>query len=157
MNILTSDFSTPSFNFKRFNTRLMVEKFGVEKPGLKNGLKHGVENFGVEMSFNRCEDPSRCNHLWFKKWQNWNLEQENFEKGIVFRGSTWKCSSKPQFQPLISIRHTSSVERFSENFDEKAETCLIFFLGMHWFQKCNFWKNSLSPFQGCWGPRGQTA
>ena len=27
--------------------------------------------------------------------------------------------------------HTFSVERFSENFDKKAETCLIFFLEMH--------------------------
>ena len=35
-------------------------------------------------------------------------------------------------------------------------TYLIFFLGMHWFQKCNFWKKSLSPF---WGQVrwGQTA
>ena len=37
------------------------------------------------------------------------------------------------------INHTSFVEKFSEIFYEKAETCLIFFLGMHWFQKCNFW------------------
>ena len=50
--------------------------------------------------------------------------------------------------------HTSSVERFSENFDQEAVIYLIFFVGMHWFQKCNFWKNSLSPFwgrKGCWG------
>ena len=54
---------------------------------------------------------------------------------------------------LISISaQYSSLERFSENFDEKAETYLIFFLGMHWFQKCN----SLSPFWGRWGRRGQT-
>ena len=32
-------------------------------------------------------------------------------------------------------------------------SCLSFFLGTHWFQKCNFWKNSLGPF---WGRRGQT-
>ena len=32
--------------------------------------------------------------------------------------------------------HTSSVERFSENFDQKAVTCLIFFVWTHWFQKC---------------------
>jgi hypothetical protein len=30
-----------------------------------------------------------------------------------------------------TIGHISSVERFSEIFYEKAETCLIFFLGMH--------------------------
>ena len=37
---------------------------------------------------------------------------------------------------LISISaQYSSLERFSENFDEKAETYLIFFLRMHWFQK----------------------
>jgi hypothetical protein len=38
--------------------------------------------------------------------------------------------------------HTSSVE--------------IFFVGTHWFQKGNFWKNSLSPFRGRWGRWGQT-
>ena len=48
------------------------------------------------------------------------------------------------------VAHPSSVDRFSENFDKKAETCLIFFLGMHWFQKCNFWKKSLSSFRGRW-------
>ena len=47
---------------------------------------------------------------------------------------------------------TSSVERFSENFEQEAVTYLIFFVGMHWFQKCNFWKNSLSPI---WSLRGQ--
>ena len=52
--------------------------------------------------------------------------------------------------------HSSSVERFSENFDKKAETCHISFLGMHRFQKHNLWKNSLSPFWGHWGRRGQT-
>ena len=40
-------------------------------------------------------------------------------------------------------QHTSSVERFSENFDQEAMTYLIFFVGTPWFQKCNFWKNSL--------------
>ena len=54
------------------------------------------------------------------------------------------------------LGHTSSVERLSENFDEKALTYLIFFVGTHWFRKCNFWKNSLDPFWGCRGPRGQT-
>ena len=29
------------------------------------------------------------------------------------------------------MEHSSSVERFSENFDEKAKICLISFLGMH--------------------------
>ena len=43
------------------------------------------------------------------------------------------------------------MKRFSENFDQEAVTYLIFFVGTHWFQKCNFWKNSLSPF---WGRRG---
>ena len=52
--------------------------------------------------------------------------------------------------------HTSSVERFSEKFDHKAVTYLIFFVGTHWFQKCNFWKNSLSPFWGRRGRWGQT-
>ena len=27
---------------------------------------------------------------------------------------------------------------------------------MHWFQKCNFWNNSLTRFRGRWGRRGQT-
>ena len=27
---------------------------------------------------------------------------------------------------------------------------------MHWFQKCNFWKHSLTPFRGRWGHWGQT-
>ena len=34
--------------------------------------------------------------------------------------------------------HTSSVERFSENFDQEAVTYLIFFVGTPLFQKCNF-------------------
>ena len=95
-------------------TRFIVEKFGVEefmveKSGVeKLGLKHGVE-----MSFKWFEDPSRRNHLRFKKWHNWNLEQENFEKGIVFRGSTWKCASKPQFQLRISIRAVSREAKLS--------------------------------------------
>ena len=60
--------------------------------------------------------------------------------------------------PIISSSscHTSSVERFSENFDDKVVTYLIFFLGTHWFRKCNFWKNSLGPFWGRQGRRGQT-
>jgi hypothetical protein len=36
---------------------------------------------------------------------------------------------------LIQAHHTSSVERFSENFDQEAMTHLIFFLGRHWFLK----------------------
>ena len=52
---------------------------------------------------------------------------------------------------FLKHSHTSSVKRFSENFDHKAVTYLIFFVGTHWFQKCNFWKNSLSPFWGRWG------
>jgi hypothetical protein len=48
------------------------------------------------------------------------------------------CKINPQ-------RHTSYTDRFSENFDYKAETHPIFFVGMHWFQKYNFWKNDLSP------------
>ena len=47
--------------------------------------------------------------------------------------------------------HTSSV-----NFDHKAVTYLIFFVGTFWFQKCYFWKNSLSPFWGRRGRWGQT-
>ena len=70
---------------------------------------------------------------------------------FVIPGKIFFC-----FKILISIWHTSSMERFSGNFDENAETCLIFFLAMHWFQKCNFWKNSLSPFWGRWCHRGQT-
>ena len=31
----------------------------------------------------------------------------------------------------LKTRHTSFVERFSENVDEKAKTCLISFLEMH--------------------------
>ena len=34
------------------------------------------------------------------------------------------------------------MERFSENFDQKAVTYLIFFVGTHWFQKCKFWKKN---------------
>ena len=49
------------------------------------------------------------------------------------------------FHKVNSV-HTSSVERFSENFDDKAVTYFIFFVGTHWFRKCNFWKNSLGPF-----------
>ena len=48
--------------------------------------------------------------------------------------------------------HTSYKKRFSENFDEKVVTYLIFFVGTLWFQKCIFWKKYLSPF---WGRRGQ--
>ena len=53
-----------------------------------------------------------------------------------------------QLQICREGSHTSSVKRFSENFDQEAVTYLIFFVGTHWFQKCNFWKNSLSPFWG---------
>ena len=42
--------------------------------------------------------------------------------------------------------HPFSVDRCSV-----AELYLIFLSLMHWFQKCNFWKNSLSPF---WSHRG---
>ena len=52
--------------------------------------------------------------------------------------------------------HPSSVERLSEIFDDKVVTYLIFFVGTRWFQKCNFWKNSLGPFWGRRGRRGQT-
>ena len=52
----------------------------------------------------------------------------------------------------LKFTHTSSVERFSENFDDEVVTYLIFFVWTHWFQKCNFWKNSLAPF---WGHRGR--
>ena len=52
--------------------------------------------------------------------------------------------------------HTSSVGRFSENVDDKVVTYLIFFVWTHWFQKCNFWKNSLGPFWGRRGHWGQT-
>ena len=38
------------------------------------------------------------------------------------------------------MSHTSSMERFSENFDQEAVTYFIFFVGMHWFQNCNFEK-----------------
>jgi hypothetical protein len=41
-------------------------------------------------------------------------------------------------------------------FDDKVVTYLIFFLGTHWFRKYNFWKNSLGPFWGRRGRRGQT-
>ena len=58
--------------------------------------------------------------------------------------------------PGLFTNHTSSVKRFSENFDLEAVTYLIFFVGTHWFQKCNFWKNSLSPFWGRRGRWGQT-
>ena len=54
------------------------------------------------------------------------------------------------------LYHTSSVERFSENLDNKVVTYLIFFVWTHWFQKCNFWKNSLGPFWGRRGRWGQT-
>ena len=54
---------------------------------------------------------------------------------------------------LNCIKLKNPVERFSENFDDKAVTYLIFFIGIHWFRKCNFWKKSLGPF---WGRRGQT-
>ena len=64
--------------------------------------------------------------------------------------------SKNIFIVKIFTGHTSSVERFSENFDQEAVTYLIFFVGTHWFQKCNFWKNSLSPFWGRRGRWGQT-
>ena len=47
--------------------------------------------------------------------------------------------------------HTTSVDTFSEKFDQEDVTHLIFFLGTHWFQKRNFWKNSLSAFWGHWG------
>ena len=52
--------------------------------------------------------------------------------------------------------HTSSVERLSENFEDKAVTYIIFFVGTHWFWKCIFWKSSLGPFWGRQGCRGQT-
>jgi hypothetical protein len=56
----------------------------------------------------------------------------------------------------FGVIHTTSVERFSENFDQEAVTYLIFFVETHWFQKCNFWKNSLSPFWGRQGRWGKT-
>ena len=53
------------------------------------------------------------------------------------------------FQSYI-LNHTSSVKRFSQNFDQEAVTYLIFFVGMHWFQKFP------SPFWGRRGRWGQT-
>jgi hypothetical protein len=38
---------------------------------------------------------------------------------------------QPTGQNFFSTFHTSSVERFSENFDDKVVTYLIFFLGTH--------------------------
>ena len=52
--------------------------------------------------------------------------------------------------------HTSSAERLSENFEDKAVTYIIFFVGTHWFWKCIFWKISLGPFWGRQGCQGQT-
>ena len=43
------------------------------------------------------------------------------------------------------ILHTSCNEGFSENDNYKAVTYLIFFGGKFWFQKYDFWKNSLRP------------
>jgi hypothetical protein len=47
---------------------------------------------------------------------------------------------------LKKICHTFSVERFSGNFDEKAETCLIFSLKYTDFKNVIFEKKSLSHF-----------
>ena len=73
---------------------------------------------------------------------------------LFIRGRHWLISHSVQ-QP-DNKTHTSSMEIFSENFDYKALTYLIFFVGTHWFQKCNFWKNSSAPFWGRRGRRGQT-
>ena len=37
---------------------------------------------------------------------------------------------RPSAMATVAIQ-PSSVNRFSENFDQRAERCLIFFLGMH--------------------------
>ena len=73
-------------------------------------------------------------------------------------GTKWFIQAQVVLNVLLEwsisvMVHTSCKERFSENFDYKAVAYLIFFIGKFWFQKCNFWKKSLSPFWGC---RGQT-
>ena len=73
---------------------------------------------------------------------------------LVFSRRKYIFSFWPWSLPKPS--NPSSVERFSENVDLKALTYLIFFVWTHWFQKCNFWKNSLGPFWGRRGRRGQT-
>ena len=73
-----------------------------------------------------------------------------------FQVRSLKYHREKHFGQLYCIAHTSSVERFSENFDQKVVTYLIFFVGTHWFQKCNLKKNSLSPFWGLRGRWGQT-
>ena len=68
------------------------------------------------------------------------INEGHYEVCWFFRGG----STPPLWRDLV------------KNFDHKAVTYLIFFVGTHWFQKCNFWKNSLSPFWGRRGRWGQT-
>ena len=49
---------------------------------------------------------------------------------IVIRQKIWNTFLSLTNPSAISD-HTSSVERFSENFDDKAVTYLIFFVGTH--------------------------
>ena len=79
----------------------------------------------------------------------------NFHEPLEIKCNFQRPSSSDS--PLIArATHTSSVGRFSENVDDKVVTYLIFFVWTHWFQKCNFWKNSLGPFWGRRGRWGQT-
>ena len=51
---------------------------------------------------------------------------------------------RPSWLLVMHFSMTSVLERFSENFDQETVTYLIF-VGMHWFQKCNFWKKIPEP------------
>ena len=57
---------------------------------------------------------------------------------------------------MVQVWNYSFSQTFTRPVDQKAVTHLIFFVGTHWFQKYNFWKNSLSPFWGRRGRWGQT-
>ena len=85
----------------------------------------------------------------------WTRFFSEFEINSEIQNSKIECREIGRMTHPLH-KHTFSVKRFSENFDHKAVTYLIFFVGTHWFQKCNFWKNSLSPFWGRRGRWGQT-
>jgi len=79
--------------------------------------------------------------VWFfrQKKDCLNANQSGIEKLYITVFSRLPSLRRLQATPPLQtslLRSSLLLERFSENFDYKAETCLIFFLGMHWFQKC---------------------
>ena len=94
-----------------------------------------------------------------------------FKHNKIIQHSKWKCHglirdhreillvsttlTPPLWTDLVKILTTKP--SYSSFFSAWSRTAPVAVLGlMHWFRKCNFWKNSLSPFWCRRGCRGQT-